>query len=385
MCSKAQQLFKSAMLPLVALFSVMSSAAWAETAARWQVNMTPGVTEIGQKIYGLHMLVFWVCVITGIGVFGYLIYSIFAYRKSKGAVASNFHENTTVEILWTVIPFLILIAIAVPSTVTLLEVYDTDDADLDVLVTGYQWKWKYEYLDANGDNVSFFSNLRTPQGEIYNEDEKGEHYLLEVDEQLVLPVNKKVRFLVTANDVLHSWWVPSIAVKRDAVPGFINEAWSRIPEPGIYRGQCTELCGRNHGYMPIVVRAVEQEEFDAFIADRKAKAAVIKELMSKNFTLDEQMAAGQKVYTTNCIACHGANGEGGVGKPIAGSSIAMGPVQAHIDILVNGKAGTAMPAFGNQLNDVDLAAVVTFTRNAFGNKMGDVVQPIDIYNFKQGQ
>jgi cytochrome c oxidase subunit 2 len=384
MCSKAQLLLKRAMLSLVAFVSVISTSAWAE-AERWQVNMTPGVTEIGHKIYGLHMLVFWICVVAGVGVFGYLIYSMIAFRKSKGAVSANFHENTTVEILWTVIPFLILIGIAVPSTTTLLEIYDTDDADLDVLVTGYQWKWKYEYLDANGENVSFFSNLRTPQGEIYNEDDKGEHYLLEVDEPLVLPTNKKIRFLVTANDVLHSWWVPAIAVKRDAVPGFINEAWSRIPEAGIYRGQCTELCGRNHGYMPIVVNAVEQDEFDAWIGERKAKAAQIKELMSKNFTLDEQMAAGQKVYMTNCVACHGANGEGGVGKPIAGSAVAMGELNGLINVLVNGRAGTAMPAFGNQLNDVDLSAVITFARNGFGNKMGDVVQPIDVFNFKQGQ
>lgn len=384
MCSKAQLLLKRAMLSLVAFVSVISTSAWAE-AERWQVNMTPGVTEIGHKIYGLHMLVFWICVVAGVGVFGYLIYSMIAFRKSKGAVSANFHENTTVEILWTVIPFLILIGIAVPSTTTLLEIYDTDDADLDVLITGYQWKWKYEYLDANGENVSFFSNLRTPQGEIYNEDDKGEHYLLEVDEPLVLPTNKKIRFLVTANDVLHSWWVPEIAVKRDAVPGFINEAWSRIPEAGIYRGQCTELCGRNHGYMPIVVNAVEQDEFDAWIGERKAKAAQIKELMSKNFTLDEQMAAGQKVYMTNCVACHGVNGEGGVGKPIAGSAIAMGELNGLINILVNGKAGTAMPAFGNQLNDVDLSAVITYARNGFGNKMGDVVQPIDVFNFKQGQ
>jgi cytochrome c oxidase subunit 2 len=227
--------------------------------------------------------------------------------------------------------------------------------------------------------------LSTDQGEIYNTEDKGQHYLLEVDEPVVVPVNKKVRFLVTANDVLHSWWVPAIAVKRDAVPGFINEAWTRITEPGIYRGQCAELCGRNHGYMPIVVRAVEQEEYDAWIGERKAKAAQIKELMAKNFTLDEQMVAGKAIYMKSCVACHGANGEGGVGKPIAGSPIATGDVKAHINILVNGKPGTAMPAFGNQFNDVDLAAVVTFTRNAFGNNMGDVVQPIDIYNFKQGQ
>jgi cytochrome c oxidase subunit 2 len=385
MCFKAKQLCKLVLYPAVMLLSILSGSAWAEEAQRWQVNMTPGVTEIGHKIFDLHMLVFWICVVTGIGVFAYLIYSIVAFRKSKGAESAHFHENTTVEILWTVIPFLILIAIAVPSTKTLIEIYDTDDADIDILVTGYQWKWKYEYLDANGENVSFFSNLSTPQGEIYNTEDKGQHYLLEVDEPVVVPINKKVRFLVTANDVLHSWWVPAISVKRDAVPGFINESWTRITEPGIYRGQCAELCGRNHGYMPIVVHAVEQEEYDAWLAERKAKAAQIRELMSKNFTLDEQMAAGKDIYMTACVACHGVNGEGGVGKPIAGSAIAMGEITGLINILVNGKAGTAMPAFGNQFNDVDLAAVITYARNGFGNNMGDVVQPIDVYNFKQGQ
>ncbi len=385
MCFKAKQLCKLVLYPAIVLLSIFGGSAWAEEAQRWQVNMTPGVTEIGHKIFDLHMLVFWICVITGIGVFAYLIYSIVAFRKSQGAESAHFHENTTVEILWTVIPFLILIAIAVPSTKTLLEIYDTDDADLDILVTGYQWKWKYEYLDANGENVSFFSNLSTAQGEIYNAEDKGQHYLLEVDEPVVVPVGKKIRFLVTANDVLHSWWVPAIAVKRDAVPGFINESWTRIEEPGIYRGQCAELCGRNHGYMPIVVHAVEQEEYDAWLAERKAKAAQIKELMSKNFTLDEQMEAGKAIYMSACVACHGVNGEGGVGKPIAGSPIATGEITGLINILVNGKPGSAMPAFGNQFNDVDLAAVITFARNGFGNNMGDVVQPIDVYNFKQGQ
>ncbi|MEL0313621.1 MAG: cytochrome c oxidase subunit II, partial [Halieaceae bacterium] len=208
-----------------------------------QVNMSPGVTSIGAEIYDLHMLIMIICVVIGIGVFGVMFYSIIYHRKSRGVVPSQFHESTKVEVAWTVVPFLILVGMAVPATSTLLEVYDNDDAELDILITGYQWKWKYEYLDANGENVSFFSNLATPQEEIYNTDQKGEHYLLEVDEPLVIPVDTKVRFLVTANDVIHSWWVPEIAVKRDAIPGFINEAWTKVPEEGIYRGQCTELCG----------------------------------------------------------------------------------------------------------------------------------------------
>ncbi|TGD72822.1 cytochrome c oxidase subunit II, partial [Mangrovimicrobium sediminis] len=217
-----------------------------------ELNMGPGATEVGKEIYDLHMIILGICTVIGIGVFGVMFYSIYKHRKSKGAVAAHFHENTTVEIIWTVIPFIILVGMAVPATSTLLNIYDNDDADLDVVVTGYQWKWKYEYLNENGENVVFFSNLRTPQSEIYNTADKGEHYLLEVDEPLVLPADKKVRFLVTANDVIHSWWVPELSVKKDAIPGFINEAWTRTSKEGIYRGQCAELCGKDHGFMPIV-------------------------------------------------------------------------------------------------------------------------------------
>lgn len=382
---KAKQLYKLVLSPVLLLLSLVSTGVWAEEAQRWQVNMTPGVTDIGHKIYDLHMLIFWICVVTGIGVFAYLFYSIFAYRKSQGAEAAHFHENTTVEILWTAIPFAILIGIAVPATITLLEIYDTDDAELDILVTGYQWKWKYEYIDANGENVSFFSSLATDKAEIYNEEPKGEHYLLEVDEPLVIPVGKKVRFLVTANDVLHAWWVPALAVKRDAIPGFINEAWTKANEVGVYRGQCAELCGRDHGFMPIVVNVVEEDEYNQWLAGKRAQAAEIKELMSKHFSLDEQMQAGEAVYMKSCVACHGAEGEGGIGAAIAGSAIATGIAADHLNVAINGVPATAMQAFGGQLNDVDMAAVITYQRNAFGNNMGDVIQPINVYNFKQGQ
>ncbi len=239
------------------------------SVAQNQVNMSPGVTEIGADIFELHMLIMWICVVIGIAVFAVMFYSIYAHRKSKGHQAAQFHESTKVEVAWTVVPFLILIAMAVPATSTLLEVYDNDEAELDILITGYQWKWKYEYLDESGEPVAFFSNLATPQEEIYNTDQKGDNYLLEVDEPLVLPTNTKVRFLVTANDVIHSWWVPEIAVKRDAIPGFINEAWTRVPEEGIYRGQCTELCGAYHGFMPVEVHAVSRPEFDAWMAAKR--------------------------------------------------------------------------------------------------------------------
>ena len=385
MYSQAKRLSQLALSPVLLALTMLSSGAWASNGQRWETNMTTSVTEVGQKIYDLHMLVFWICVAVGVVVFGFLFYSVFAFRKSKGAKASSFHENTTVEIAWTIVPFLILVVMACPATTTLIEIYDTDDADIDILVTGYQWKWKYEYILPEGDNISFFSNLLTDKSEIYNTAEKGSNYLLEVDEPMVIPVDKKVRFLITANDVLHAWWVPALAVKKDAIPGFINESWTRAEEIGVYRGQCAELCGRDHGYMPIVVNVVEQGEYDQWLAGKQAEAAEIKELMAQTFSMDELMQRGKGVYTRSCIACHGANGEGGVGKAIAGSPIATGEVAQHIDVMVNGVAGTAMQAFGGQLNDVELAAVVTYTRNAFGNNMGDKVQPIDIYNFKKGQ
>jgi cytochrome c oxidase subunit II len=385
MHQQAKRLIKLALSPVLVLVSLLSSGAWAEQAQHWHGNMTPGVTEVGNKVYDLHMLVFWVCVVVGVVVFGIMFYSVFAYRKDRHAEPATFHENTKLEITWTVVPFLLLIVMAVPATKVLIEVYDTSDADQDILITGYQWKWKYEYINPDGDNISFFSNLRTPESEIGNEEEKGSNYLLEVDEPVVIPVNSKTRFLVTANDVLHAWWVPALAVKRDAIPGFVNEAWSKPTETGVYRGQCAELCGRNHGFMPIVVNVVEQAEYDEWLAGKQAEAAELKALMSKEFTLDELAARGKKVYERNCLACHGANGEGGVGKAIAGSPIATGPVNEHLDRIVNGVPGTAMQAFGGQLNEVDIAAVTTYQRNGFGNNMGDMLQPVDVYKFKKGQ
>ncbi len=381
MCFEAKRLLKLALGPVLMLTSAVALAYGPEVN---QVNMAPGATDVGEQIYDLHMLIFWICTIIGLGVFGVMFYSIIYHRKSKGAVASHFHESTKVEIAWTVVPFLILIGMAVPATSTLLEVYDNDDAELDILVTGYQWKWKYEYISEDGENVTFFSNLRTPQSEIRNTQPKGEHYLLEVDEPLVIPVNTKVRFLITANDVIHSWWVPELAVKRDAIPGFINEAWTRVTTEGVYRGQCAELCGKDHGFMPIVVNVVSSEAYGQWLGDKQVEAAAIRELMAQTFTLDQLMERGEGVYARACLACHGANGEGGVGKAIAGSPIATGDVGPHLEIGINGVPGSAMQAFGGQLNDVDMAAVITYQRNAFGNNMGDMIQPIDVYNHKKG-
>jgi cytochrome c oxidase subunit 2 len=345
--------------------------------AEWPLNLTRGVTETSNQVYDLHMLIFWICVVVCVGVFAVLIYSIFTHRKSRGAVPATFHESTTVEIIWTTIPFLVLVGMAVPATTTLLALEDTRDPDMSIQVTGYQWKWKYDYLD---EDISFFSSLTTPREQIEGDAEKSENYLLEVDNPIVVPINKKIRFLVTSNDVIHSWWVPALGWKQDAVPGFINDAWTELPEPGTYRGKCAELCGKDHGFMPIVLIAKTEEDYQAWVAEQKGAAAADAAAATQTLAMDELMAKGEAVYNTSCAACHQANGQGipGVFSPIAGSPIATGDVAAHIDIVVNGKAGTAMQAFGEQLNAVDLAAVITYERNGFGNNTGDMVQPADI-------
>ncbi|TVP90777.1 MAG: cytochrome c oxidase subunit II [Pseudomonadaceae bacterium] len=366
---------------LVALSTLMASAA---ASAEWGFNMTRGVTEISRSVYSLHMTIFWICVVIGVIVFSVMFYSMFAHRKSKGAVPSKFHEHLGLEILWTVIPLLILIGMAVPATKVLIKIYDTQDADMDVLITGYQWRWGYEYL---GEDVSFMSNLSTSSEEIYNQVEKGENYLLEVDNPLVLPIGQKVRFLITAADVIHSWWVPAFAVKKDAIPGFINEAWTRIDEPGIYRGQCAELCGIDHAYMPIVVIAKEQEDYDAWLAEQKEAAALERELASREWTLPELMERGERVYASACASCHQVNGEGlpPTFPSLVGTEMMLNDIEGHIDVVVNGVRGTSMAAFGNQLSEVEIAAVITYERNAWGNDTGDIITPLQILEFKQAQ
>ena len=370
--------------PLVFLLCLMlTQVTLAQESVRSKINMPEGVTPVSQDVFGLHMTIFWICVAIGVVVFGVMFYSMIVHRKANGAKASNFHDSTALEILWTVVPFVILIAMAYPATKSLIKIYDTSESDLDVVITGYQWYWEYEYLDQG---VNFFSRLSTPLEQIQNLAPKGDDYLVEVDEPLIIPTNKKVRFLVTSNDVIHSWWVPDLAVKRDAIPGYINESWTYIEEPGIYRGVCAELCGKDHGFMPIVVQAVPEAEYTTWLADRRQQQEEIKALASKTFTMDELMAQGEQVYQTACLACHGANGEGGIGNAIAGSAIANGDIAAHIDIIVNGSADNpAMAAYGEQLSEVDIASVITFQRNAFGNTTGDILQPVEILKFKQGQ
>ncbi len=343
--------------------------------ADYALNMTQGVTPISNEVYGLHMTVFWICVVIGIGVFGVMAYSIFTHRKSKGAEAANFHESTTVEVVWTVIPLLILIGIAVPATSTLLDLENAEEgAEINIQVTGLQWKWRYKYLD---EDVEFVSNLAQSSRDTVKDPTGNENYLLEVDKPLVVPVNKKIRFLFHSDDVIHSWWVPDLAVKQDTIPGFINDSWATIKEPGTYRGQCAELCGKDHGFMPIVVEAVTEPEYRAWVAEQQAEAAAIAAAASEEWSKEDLIAKGEQVYQVNCVACHGATGAGipGVFPAVAGSSIVNGDQAGHIDILLNGVAGSSMAAFRNQLSDVDIAAVITYKRNSFGNTVNDVVQP----------
>ncbi|GAA4651394.1 cytochrome c oxidase subunit II [Kistimonas scapharcae] len=352
--------------------------------ADWTVNMTEGVTSLSRSIYSLHMTIFWICVVIGVLVFAVMFWSVIFHRKSRGAKPADFHESTLVEILWTSVPFAILVAMAIPATKTLIEVYDADDAEVDIKITGYQWKWQYEYLD---DDVGFFSNLKTGKEQIYNLRTKDPEYLLEVDEPMVVPVGRKIRFLVTAADVIHAWWVPALAVKKDAIPGFINEAWTKIDEPGIYRGQCAELCGKDHGFMPIVVDARSEADYQTWLDEKKAEAQKIRELTSKDWTLEELVARGEGVYTKVCAACHQPNGKGmpPMFPALDGSDMAVNPARMveHVDIVVNGKKGTAMQAFGGQLSEADLAAVITYERNAWGNKTGEMVTPKAILDYKQ--
>ena len=372
--NKLSRRFSSVVMGLIALLAMPAAT------AEYKLNMTEGVTPISGELYGLHMLVFWVCVVIGVLVFAVMAWSIFHHRKSKGAVAANFHESTTIEIIWTVAPLLILIGIAIPATATLLDLEDAKtNADITLQVTGIQWKWKYTFVD---EDVSFVSSLAQSSRDVVKDPTGNENYLLEVDNQLVLPVGKKVRFLFHSNDVIHAWWVPALGVKQDSIPGFINDSWAIIEKPGIYRGQCAELCGKDHGFMPIVVNAVSEPEYKEWLAGMKADAAAAASAADEEWSMQDLMARGETVYQANCSACHGATGAGipGAFPAMTGSPVVLGDAAGHVDIVVNGKAGTSMSAFKAQLNDVDIAAVITFERNSFGNSVGDAVQPSTIKN-----
>ena len=336
-------------------------------------------SEMARDIGVLHEYVMWLIIVIFVGVFGFMFYACYAHRKSKGHPADQFHENTTVEILWTVIPAVILVAIAWPVTKTVIAQKDTSAPDITLKVTGYQWKWGYDYINGEGEGISFVSMLTTPRDQIENRAKKGEHYLLEVDNEVVLPVNKKIRIIVTGADVIHSWWIPAFGAKQDAIPGFLRDLWFKVDRPGVYRGQCVELCGKEHGFMPIVVRAVQPEQYTQWVGEKKKAMAASADDPAKVWTQADLVARGEKVYAANCVACHQATGKGNppAFPPLDGSKVVNGPKEGHMDTVLNGKPGTAMAAFKQQLSDTEIAAVITYERNSWGNKAG-MVQPAEV-------
>lgn len=355
------------------LFAMSQSA-----QAAWDLNLPVGVTPLSKNVYDLHMLILWICVVIGVIVFGAMFYSMIMHRKSVGHEPATFYHSTFAEIVWTVIPCVILVVMAIPATKTLIAMEDTSESEISIKVTGYQWKWKYDYIE---DDITMYSNLAASSREIIYEDPTAnENYLLEVDNEVVLPIKTKIRLMLTADDVIHAWWVPKLGQKKDAIPGYINEIWTYIDEVGTFRGQCAELCGKDHGFMPIVVKAVSKADYKIWVNQQhqvKAQAAKLgAAALLKDWSKDELMTQGEQVYANICATCHQKDGLGNkaAGYPaIKGSAVANGPVDAHIGIVLNGRAGTQMASF-KALSDADIAAVLTYQRNAFGNS-ASMIQP----------
>jgi cytochrome c oxidase subunit 2 len=344
-----------------------------------QLNLPVGVTRIAADQYWIHNFLLIVCLAIFVAVFGVMFYSLWAHRKSRGAKSADFHESTAVEIAWTVVPFLIIIGLAIPATRMVVEQKDTSQADLTIKATGYQWKWGYEYLKGDGAGIAFLSDLATPQDQIQGKAPKTDTYLMEVDNPLVVPVNQKIRMVITANDVIHAWMVPAFGVKQDAIPGFVRDTWFRAEKTGTYRGACAELCGRNHAFMPIVVEVKSAEDYKSWVEGKKKEMLARADDPTKEWTVADLTDRGAKVYASNCVACHQATGKGvpGAFPALEGSKLVLGKQEDLIAILLNGKPGTAMASF-KQLSDVELAAVATYSRNAWSNKAeDDVVQPKD--------
>lgn len=366
--------------------------------------MQEPASEMAEAQQWLNVFIMVIICVIGAGVFGVMFYSILHHRKSVGHKAANFHENTVVEIIWTTVPMLIIIGMALPATHVILKYKDTSAPDITVKITGYQWKWSYDYLD---EGVSFYSQLSTSPEEIggkyYDVDNiapspSSENYLLEVDNEMVVPVGKKIRLLLTAADVIHAWWVPQLGVKQDAIPGIVRDAWFKADRTGIFRGQCAELCGKNHGFMPIVVRVVEEDEYREWLTESGAKVADessneplrVEQALANaaaaesapppaEWTMETAMSHGKAAYEKHCGACHQANGEGlpPAFPGLKGAESVLGEISKHIDIVLNGQPGTAMAAFG-YLSDTDIAAIITYERNAWGNDTGDLVGAEDI-------
>ena len=345
-----------------------------------QINLHEPVTRIAEGQYALHTLLMWICAIIFVLVFATMFYSVFAHRKSRGVKPATFHESTTVEIVWTVIPFLIVVGIGAAATTEVIAQKDTSHADVTVKAVGYQWKWGYEYVNGEGEGINFMSTLSTPRDQIEGRAPKTDHYLSEVDNPMVVPVNQKIRVVTTAQDVIHAWMVPAFGVKQDAIPGFVRDTWFRAEKIGRYHGYCAELCGKDHAFMPIVVDVVSAEDYSAWVAERHKEMAALADDPTKEWTQDELVARGESVYATNCVACHQANGQGvpPAFPPLDGSAVVNGDSADQIGILLEGVPGTAMASFA-QLSDVELAAVITYTRHAWSNESPDgVVQPSEL-------
>lgn len=372
-------------LMLAASFLMASGSSWAVEdspggPAIMQLNFQPPVTQIAEQIYSLHTLLLIICLVIFVAVFGVMLYSIVKHRKSVGHQSAKFHESTTVEIAWTVIPFLIVIGMALPATKTVVAMKDTSNADITIKATGMQWKWGYNYISGEGQGIGFLSNLATPREQIIDSSKtKNVNYLLEVDNPVVVPVNKKIRIVLTANDVIHSWMIPAFGVKQDAIPGFVRDTWFKAEKIGTYRGQCAELCGKDHAFMPIVVNVVSDEDYKAWVDGQKKAMAAQADDPNKTWTIDELVQRGEKVYSANCVACHQANGKGvpGAFPALDGSAMVNGPKADQIHIVMHGK--NAMPAWAPVLSDTEIAAVITFTRNHWSNKAKEnIVQPAEI-------
>jgi cytochrome c oxidase subunit 2 len=343
--------------------------------ARFQLNLQTPATKVAEEVAVLHWMMLAICLVIFVAVFGVMFYSIYKHRKSLGHKSASFHESTTVEIIWTVVPLLIVIGMALPATKTVVAMKDTTNADVTIKVTGYQWKWGYDYIKGEGEGISFLQTLTTPREQINNQTEKSDTYLMEVDNEMVVPVGKKIRMVTTANDVIHSWTIPAFGVKQDAIPGFVRDTWFRAEKVGTYRGQCSELCGKEHAFMPIVVKVVTDAEYTAWAAEKKVQMAALADDPSKTYTMDELKQRGEKVYAANCAACHQPNGKGAGAFPaLDGSKVVNGSKDGQYKILLNGLR--AMPKW-SQLNDVELASVMTYTRNSWGNKTGELIQPKD--------
>jgi cytochrome c oxidase subunit II len=365
---------------LAALFGGLAvlAASGSAHAIAWYFQ-TPA-SKMAAEIDWLHQVVMWIILVIFVGVFGFMFYACYAHRRSIGHKAEQFHENTTVEILWTIIPALILIVIAWPVTQTVIAQKDTSAPDLTIKVTGYQWKWGYDYLKGEGEGISFVSTLATPREQIEGGAPKGENYLLEVDNEVVVPVGKKVRVITTAADVIHAWWVPALGAKQDAIPGFLRDIWFRAEQTGTFRGQCVELCGKEHAFMPIVVRVVSADDYSKWVGDRKKALAAAADDPNKQWDAKELVARGEKIYASTCVACHQAQGQGtpAMKAPaLAGNKFVVGAEQGPIETVLNGRPNTAMQSFKQTLSDTEIAAVITYVRNSWGNKASDV-QPAEV-------